>query len=738
MLTRMSLVFVLLVAVSTTAYPQNRSGEAQQRDSQKTRQEKSASDREDVVRISVTLVQLDAVVTDKQGALVTDLQKDDFEIFEDGKRQLITNFSFVSTQPSVSPEPKLALPAKKATPVPVPPVRLKPGQVRRTIAIVVDDLSVSVGSAEAVRYHLRKFVDNEMQPGDLVAIIRAGGGMGALQQFTSDKRQLYSAIERIRANLRGNQTGSFAPINDEHLDSITKGTTNDAGDKGTQKLKDDADDFREQLFAVGVLGALNYVVRGLRDLPGRKSVMFISEGFNLPNRSFARTGALQRPVDRVSDSLRRLIELANRSAVVIYSIDPRGIVVPMIRAEDDVSRFTMQERDALLSQRYIQLADSQNGLNYLAKETGGFVVSGSNDLGRGIRRVLDDQNGYYLIGYVPAESTFKRTAGLLSFHKTSIKLKRAGLIIRTRGGFLGVTDEEARPARLTPAQQLTAAVTSPFTSGDVHLKLTSLFGNDSRTGYFVRSLLHIDARDLKFSDEIEGWRKAEIDVAAIAFGDNGIVVEQSTQTYSLSVRAHNLDQVLRSGLVYGINLPLKKAGAYQVRTAVRDANSQKIGSANQYIEVPDVNRGRPVLSAIAVGGNELLVDLNRSGYLDDARANDEARVEAGPAVRRLRPGNDLNYAFGLYNAKVDKGTNAPRLLIQVRLFRDGKLVYQGEPAPLRLNPQPDWKRISVVGSMKLAKGAQPGEHILQVVITDLLAKEKYRTESQWTDFEIVK
>jgi hypothetical protein len=429
--------------------------------------------------------------------------------------------------------------------------------------------------------------------------------------------------------------------------------------------------------------------------------------------------------------------------VVIYSIDPRGIVVPMIEAYDDVSTFTMRQRDDLLRQRMIQLADARNGLNYLAKETGGFVVPGSNDLSRGIKRVLDDQNGYYLIGYVPAESTFKRTAGRIAFHKTSLKLKRAGLTIRTRGGFLGVTDEEARPTRLTPAQQLTAAVTSPFTSGDVHLKLTSLFGNDAKTGYFVRSLLHIDARDLAFSEEVDGWRNAEINVAAIAFGDNGIIVDQSAQTYSLSVRAYNMDRTLRSGLVYEINLPLRKPGAYQLRTAVRDATSEKIGSANQYIEVPDVNKGRPVLSAVALGGNDLLVELNRSGYSDYAKApkspepNDEVRAEAGPAVRRLRPGDDLNYAFVVYNARVDKGTNFPRLLMQARLFRDGKLAYEGEAAPLQLSSQPDWKRITVVGSLKLAKTAQPGDHILQVVITDLLAKKKYRTVTQWTDFEVV-
>src|SRR5918912_27660 len=89
--------------------------------------------------------------------------------------------------------------ARKApTAMPVPPVRLRPEQVRRTIALVVDDLGLSFESTAFVRQALKKFVDQQLQPGDLVAIIRTAGGIGALQQFTSDKRQLYAAIESIR------------------------------------------------------------------------------------------------------------------------------------------------------------------------------------------------------------------------------------------------------------------------------------------------------------------------------------------------------------------------------------------------------------------------------------------------------------------------------------------------------------------------------------------------------------
>src|SRR5262249_25212868 len=126
-----------------------------------------------VIRINVNLVQVDAAVTDSSGKAVTDLKPEDFEVLQDGKRQSITNFSYISMRQQPSPAAPAAreTPAKKGAP-PVPPARIKPEDIRRTMAMVVDDLGLSFESMARVRQSLKKFVDTEMQPGDLVAIIR--------------------------------------------------------------------------------------------------------------------------------------------------------------------------------------------------------------------------------------------------------------------------------------------------------------------------------------------------------------------------------------------------------------------------------------------------------------------------------------------------------------------------------------------------------------------------------------
>src|SRR5689334_7862046 len=155
-----------------------------------------ADEADDVVRITTSLVQVDAVVT-KDGKPVPGLTANDFEIYEDGKRQTITSFAYIS---NVAGE-AAPTPSKDKNSTFIPPAPVKRDVSRRTIAIVVDDLGLSAESMTDVRRSLRKFVAEQMQPNDLIAILRTGTQVGALQQFTNDKRLLNRAVEQLRWNL---------------------------------------------------------------------------------------------------------------------------------------------------------------------------------------------------------------------------------------------------------------------------------------------------------------------------------------------------------------------------------------------------------------------------------------------------------------------------------------------------------------------------------------------------------
>lgn len=234
------------------------------------------------------------------------------------------------------------------------------------------------------------------------------------------------------------------------------------------------------------------------------------------------------------------------------------------------------------------------------------------------------------------------------------------------------------------------------------------------------------------------------EVAAFTFGDNGSVVDQSIRSYVVHMTEREYQHTLRAGIFYRVNLPIKKPGAYQLRTAVRDSASLKIGSANQFIEVPDLKKGRLTLSGMIVRGHPFQSSTQPAGNAQaQMTSTSEGKVEEGdtqasPAVRRFSRGMVLEYACLVYNARLDKATKRTQLETQLRLFRDGQPVFVGKVNPFDSSQQKDLTRLVTGGSLLLGKELQPGDYALQLIVTDRLAREENRAVGQWIDFEIVK
>ncbi|MGZ5436070.1 MAG: VWA domain-containing protein [Pyrinomonadaceae bacterium] len=689
-------------------------------------QDKRTSDDDDVVRITTNLVQIDAVVT-KDNKPVTDLTDDDFEVLEDGKPQFISNFSYISSVPKPADRPTTgtATSAKAKGAVMSPPPPFKPNEPHRTIAFVFDDIGSSAESVGSVRKQIRKFVEDEMQPNDLVAIIRTGGEVGALQQFTNDKRILLRAIESLRYSAATRVGISWFPT------GLSDATLADPSGRGNSA-------YGSQSFNHSVK-ALRFILLGMREIPGRKSMILLSENFpadypmsSLPSARMSTSIPTQDtiPSFRGGDSMfsnyrgvQRLAELAIRSSVVIYGVDIRGLVPLVMAPIDNFHNPNLrptgdQPFRALAAQRHY-LQDSRTGQDYLARETGGFLIKNSNNY---FKRITEDHSGYYLIGYRPTATTFNR-----SFHTITVRVKRPGLTVRTRSGFFGMTDEDTRPMQLTSHDRMNMALMSPLGASDIEVHLTALFAAAPKAGSVLRSLIHFSARDLEFTREPGGGQTATLNLAAIVFGDNGNVIQQVTETRSVRVNDKDLDRLRADGLVYQFDVPLKKPGAYQFRVAVRDAGSYQIGTARQFVEVPDLKKNVMVLSGITVTSEATANSGNPSA--SDLR---------NAAIRRFPQGSSLWFGYIIYNARTGKANAGASLTAQSRIFSDGKFVYAGQPQPIDLTGQSDLKRISAGGGLKL--GMLPiGEYQLQIVVADQSSeKEKPRIAWQMIDFEIVK
>jgi VWFA-related protein len=677
-------------------------------------QTRPTDDKDDVVKITTNLVQIDAVVT-KDGKPVTSLKAEDFEIYEDGRKQAITSFAYISnvaTPPSVVPENKVA-----STPtvpgIPAPPI--KRDVPRRTIAIVVDDLGLSLQSMSIVRSQLRKFVAEKLEPNDLVAIIRTGGEVGVLQQFTNDARLLSRAASKLSWNYCSRVGVSVFTI------------SNELRMPGDDREPCDGYSYRN------TLKSLHFVLDSMSRLPGRKSLIFMSDSTPMetqePQLSISDSIAVGPNQTSYQGALRKIAEKAIRSSVVIYSVDTQGLQYTGITAADPVgtvpraipgaphlSQQAPPQTNAVISSRSRLLTQRREGGDMIAAQTGGFQIRNSNNFQ--LDRILEDQSGYYLIGYRPTEETFNR-----KFHHIKAKVKRSGMTVRTRFGFFGLTEEDAERERPAPQDVANLALMSPFGSQDLELDVNTFFANSKEEGSIVRSFVHLNAANLTFTPVNDRY-ETSLDIHGVIFGDNGAIVEQLKNGLMLTLRQSDYDKARRDGLRLRFDMPAKRPGSYQVRVAVRDINSSKVGSAGQFVAVPDLKKNRIATSGIVLRAAE--------------ESSPETAVMATPNGRKFRVNSDVEFAFVVYNAAIDRATQLPNLVMETNLVRDGKVVKSGAQIPLSSANQPDLTRLLTSGVMRLQQDLEPGNYYLQVVITDKAAKAKQPPVTQWVNFEIAK
>lgn len=684
---------------------------------------------DDIVKITTTLIQIDVTVTDKKGNIVTDLKPEEFEIYENKKKQEISNFSFIRTNSQFKPRSEIQSKEVKRSAIPIPPVPVRPEQVRRTIALVVDDLGLSSESIHFVRSSLKKFVDEQMQFGDLVAIIRTGGGIGATQQFTNNKQQLYAAINNIKWNSLGR--GGANPFSTDDISDTE--SAKEAGLPVTDEQIEEerqtnlsADTFKEDIFSVGTLGAINFIVKGMDKLPGRKSVMLFSDGFRISPTASPGIESFRKSSPRdtgasakLLQGLKNLTDLANRAAVLIYSFDARGLRADL--GDPGTAEYN-RKRNILYNNR--------EGLKFLAKETGGQTFFDENDMNRGLDKALEDQKGFYLLGYQPDTDSFDPTTR--RFNELEVKVNRPGLQVRYRSGFFGVADTQINPKTNNPAQQLLSAISSPFGVNDIKLQLNTVFGYNETEGSFLQSFVHIDGKELTFIEEADGWRKAVFEVLAISFGENGVPIDRLSRVQTLRLRGETYKKMIQEGFVYDFIFAVKKAGAYQMRIAIRDTSSAKIGSANQFIEVPNLKKNRLTLSGLLL---ENFTDQQWSKTQLEKQVDPTVDAKADTALRRFKKGTILRYGLNIYNAETDS-SGKTKLQTQIKLFLDGKLILEGQPNS-NIQESPTTTGTNFVGGLVLGDEMESGDYVLQIIVTDNLDQKKRNVASQWTQFEII-
>jgi len=634
-----------------------------------------------VFRVSVDLVQVDVVVTDGRGRHVDDLTADDFSISEDGKPQRITHFSFVKG-------PGTAVPRERG-PVSLEPLR--PEQVRRTVVLIADTLTMQFRNTTLVRAALNKFVDQQMQPGDFVSIMSSSGGAGVFQQFTNDKRLLHASIDRI---VWSPWFEGFDPQEGQPDDPVVRTL-----ERNTPNASRGLVQIRYDRVVTGLLATMNYAIAGLRELPGRKAIVLFSDGFQVVN-PFQPTNLLR--------AVENTVELANRASVVIYDIDSHGL--------EAFSPNTFRWESA----------------DMFTQGTGGLAFRQSNGLADELGTALGDMGSYYLIGYQPNRSDFQTEAGRTPYHRIHVKVERPGVHVRSRQGFAGTPDQPVATTFQTRHEQLRHALFSPFRADGIPVHMSAFYSADPTAVAKARhtvltAMLAIDAHGLSFEDMPDGRKKLVLDVVTAAYGASSALIAANDKTFTAEVTPREMNRLVASGLVYGIEIAIPKPGPYQVRTAVRDAASQRLGSATAFVETPDFNRPALALSSVILSDPDPArsAPLVEKGYLG-----------AGTAVMRIfAPGADLHYDFTIFGALRRAGAE-PRLEVQFRLFQGLDPVFQRGPESLPLQASTA-AAIRATGMIRLPPSLPPGQYSLQVTAYDRLEKASHQAAVQWTNLTLV-
>ncbi len=694
---------------------------------------------QDVIRISTSLVQTDLVVTDKNGVVISDLQPDEVKVFENGKRQDVKFLEFVNSEGGAPLPENLIINGKPVDPEIAKNLSAK--DLRRVFAFVVDDLTVPFEDVVTVRKLLTDFVDNRMREGDLVAIIRVVGGSGLLQQFTSDKAILRKAINQITPQLHPYSAFDNLPA-DQHINTQmlqaaeTEGAPfpAEAISAANTNLDTSNDGINRGFRALLTLQVAAEVTDNLKGLPGRKSLVLISGGLPLSESSPTQITVDGLPITinetrnylgNATYLLRQLVDRASRAGVVINTMDIRGL-----KASRGVSKFTDPGNEATSALfggnsggasfgRTANMAQFDNGaldtlsshlgLAALAESTGGLSVVNTSNFNEGLDRILSRSN-YYIVAYTPTEAFDNK------YHKLEIKVSRPGAKVYSREGYFATPDAPAGP--MTKEQAIFKAVMSPLAKRDVELAARLQYRFLPDTGAELDYHLLVNANNLSFTQDADGKYKATFDVVGFVANSVGKSAGGFSQTVTANLSPDQYHHALTTGLSYSAHAQLPP-GSYQLRVAVRDNSSGRLGSISQYLEVPDLSKKHLTASSIFL-------------YAVDPAQSSTAKPEPLTALRELPRKDDLRYAVVIYNPKLTDNQN--QLRSEVIVSRGNKIVFQEPESAVGGTVQNG--QVIKIGQLGLGK-AQAGRYVLTIVITDPQAKKEERTIMRSVDFNLV-
>jgi VWFA-related protein len=641
-------------------------------------------------KVRTDLVEVHAVVTDRKGKIIENLKKEDFELLENNRPQEISFFSVSGVKDeSIHSNGAVGLQSVRE--------RLSETPARTTL-MYVDNLHLSFSSLNQVKQALKSFIDERMTEQDMVAIATSRGTLGVAQQFTRNKQLLHYGIERISPGpfkresaftpklavaVLENKTGAM-----EAAIQILRLEENIVGDYRTMceltrglatKLVSEASYFR-----MTTLSTLRDLANQMSNLPGQRMIIVFSDGFTLLNTDNV---ARFHEVDLVINS-------ANRAGVVIYSIDAKGLpsLPPTIPGSQGIV--------------YQGHEEELRGLFAMAKDTGGQMYQNAGDLSNNLDQIYNaNRSNYVLSYYLQPDSDIRK------FRNIKVRVRNhPEYSVRTPRGFASSeTTMQEDEAEKTPEQRLLHAVNSPLPLANLGVSVLADFMETETDNKQVSLTAYIEGNKLQYRKQIPHHALA-IEIMYVIYDSAGNQVDARSANVDVTLTPERLIQAQINGYLFLQRLTLKP-GVYQARVGVREVDTDRIGTATSWIEVPELSPKLTVISSL------MLRDPSAAGQsvAEGFNVNTIERGKMLQGVRLYARTDACGYFFRVYPTM--KGSSG--LMLRREFLQGGAPVKQEPWRPITAEEaKTDSKGwFDITGKVDLAE-FKPGIYEMRISVKD--------------------
>jgi VWFA-related protein len=642
----------------------------------------------------VEQVTVDVVVTDKKGTPIPGLGPKDFTLTEDGDPQEIATFEAVKVpaSPSAAPPGKPRISSNMAPEI----------HSGRTFIIVFDDIHLTPFQARRAKVAVTEFLTTGVREGDRVTLVATGGGAWWSTRMEAGREELITLLKR----LEGRHIPDRSPERMTDYEAMrihiyrdpqvtgrvgrrfeTYGVSpslqgRSSGMDPYPLVSSRAAEVYYQATARNriTLEIMDRVLLSLAGTRGRKSLILVSEGFIY---------------DPNMDEFKKVVQASRRSNAAIYFLDTRGLEgMPEMFSAEFGPPIDQQDVGAAFS----ETIEASEGSESLASDSGGFSVRNSNDLSQGIRRIADESQAYYLLGYSPTNG---RRDG--RFRKIQVKVPGGkGYKVRARKGYYAPLEGKNALARKPGTDpDIQSALDSPFDVAEVPLRMTAYVFDETILGKAnVVIVADTEVKDFAFQEEGGRFLDTLEFLLVAAHRETG-----EYYRYDQKVEMKLLPATREKLVWYPISREFELApGGYQAKLVVRDKNSGRIGTLVHEFEVPALGPFRvstPVLS-------------------DSLQPQPPGEKTGTPqptmlARREFASGAMLMARFEVYGAAKEKASGMPRVTAGYVIRRtDGTVVTRMDPSPIQ--PTSLGRLMRLVGT-KL-EDAAPGDYEMVLSVKD--------------------